>query len=69
MVMVREQGASPSVILPPATHEPHRQASARPPPEEIRFSLHPDQIAGLKSKRNMPTNTLNCEPLSKFAER
>ena len=35
----------------------------------IRLFLHPNKIAGLRSRRNMPTNTLNCEPLSKFTER
>ena len=44
------------------------QVSAYAPRRNPLF-LHPSKIAGLKSKRKMPTNTLNCEPLSKFAER
>ena len=60
----------PSMILPPASHQPHpRLVSAYAPPENPLFPLHPSEIAGLKSRENMPATTLNCEPLSKFAER
>lgn len=56
----------PSLILPSTTHEPHLGLLTF---LRIRLFLHPNKIAGLKSKRNMPANTLECEPLSKFTER
>lgn len=60
----------PSVILLPAAHEPHLVPAFTPAlVDKLALPLHPNKIAGLEPKRIIAANMLNCEPLSKFADR